>query len=319
MPRLQAKSFAAPDDVRTMPGVRFFTVSLDEARVGHCSFESGWRWSTDLGPIVGTPSCGIRHLGYSMSGAVRVLMDDGQTLDIGPDTVFEIPPGHDKWVVGDVPWVTIEWGASGRALDEALHDAGDRSLATVMFTDIVDSTARLARVGDAAWHDLLVAHNARLREELNVYRGREVKTTGDGFLAVFDSATRAVRCAAAMTRSAQANDLPIRVGVHTGEVEFIGGDVVISALYNCHQVFFVLPDAISIPQYDNQPIAVDVQLLGQRLTISLDGRQIYDDTPTATDLDSGTRQLPAESGSVGFGVFYDGEVAFDDLIVEVLI
>ena len=98
-----------------------------------------------------------------------------------------------------------------------------------------------------------------------------------------------------------------------------GGDVVISALYNCHQVFFVLPDAISIPQYDNQPIAVDVQLLGQRLTISLDGRQIYDDTPTATDLDSGTRQLPAESGSVGFGVFYDGEVAFDDLIVEVLI
>jgi class 3 adenylate cyclase len=225
MPRLQAKSFAAPDDVRTMPGVRFFTVSLDEARVGHCSFESGWRWSTDLGPIVGTPSCGIRHLGYSMSGAVRVLMDDGQTLDIGPDTVFEIPPGHDKWVVGDVPWVTIEWGASGRALDEALHDAGDRSLATVMFTDIVDSTARLARVGDAAWHDLLVAHNARLREELNVYRGREVKTTGDGFLAVFDSATRAVRCAAAMTRSAQANDLPIRVGVHTGEVEFIGGDV----------------------------------------------------------------------------------------------
>jgi class 3 adenylate cyclase len=208
-----------------MPKVRFATVGLDEATIGHCSFEPGWRWSTDLGPMVGTPSCLMRHFGYTMSGAVRVVMDQGDTLDIGPDTVFEIPPGHDKWGIGDEPWVTIEWGASGRALGAALHEAGERSLATVMFTDIVDSTAILTRLGDAPWHDLLVAHNARLREELNVFRGREVKTTGDGFLAVFDSATRAVRCAAAMTGSAQAINLPIRVGVHTGEVEFVGGDV----------------------------------------------------------------------------------------------
>jgi class 3 adenylate cyclase len=225
MPRLQAKSFAAPDEVRTMPSVRFETVGLDEATVGHCRFEPGWRWSTDLGPMVGTPTCLMRHFGYTMSGSVRVVMDDGQTLDIGPDTVFEIPPGHDKWVLGDEPWVTIEWGASGRALDVALNEVRGRSLATVMFTDIVGSTARLELVGDAAWHDLLVAHNARLREELNVFRGREVKTTGDGFLAVFDSPTRAVLCAAAMTRSAQAVALPIRVGVHTGEVEFVGDDV----------------------------------------------------------------------------------------------
>ena len=94
-----------------------------------------------------------------------------------------------------------------------------------MFTDIVASTATLERIGDAAWHDLLVAHNARLRVELSVFRGREVKTTGDGFLAVFDSATRAVTCAAAMIRSAKAMDLPIRVGVNTGEVEFVGDDV----------------------------------------------------------------------------------------------
>jgi class 3 adenylate cyclase len=167
----------------------------------------------------------MRHFGYTVSGVMHVVMDDGQALDIGPDTVFEIPPGHDKWVVGDEPWETIEWGASGRAMAAALEDAGDRSVATVMFTDIVDSTATLERVGDAVWHGMLVAHNARLRDELNVFRGREVKTTGDGFLAVFDSATRAVRCAAAMTRSAQSNDLPIRVGLHTGEVEFIGGDV----------------------------------------------------------------------------------------------
>ena len=94
-----------------------------------------------------------------------------------------------------------------------------------MFTDIVASTATGERIGDAAWHDVLVAHNARLREELSVFRGREVKTTGDGFLAVFDSATRAVKCAAAMVKSARAMDLPIRIGVNTGEVEFVGGDV----------------------------------------------------------------------------------------------
>ncbi len=225
MPRLQAKSFARPDEVRTMPKVRFATVGLDEATIGHCSFEPGWRWSRDLGPIVGTPSCSMRHFGYSMSGVVRVVMDDGDTLDIGPDSIFEIPPGHDKWVVGEEPWVTIEWGASSRALGAALGETGERSLATVMFTDIVDSTAIAERIGDAAWHDMLVAHNARLRDELNVFRGREVKTTGDGFLAVFDSATRAVRCAAAMVRAAQTIDLPIRVGLHTGEVEFVGGDV----------------------------------------------------------------------------------------------
>jgi class 3 adenylate cyclase len=225
MPRLQAKSFATPDDVATMPLVRFETVGLDDATVGHCTFEPGWHWSTQLGPLVGSVSCPTRHLGYAMSGTMHVVMDDGQTLDIGPDTVFDIPPGHDKWVLGEVPWVCIEWGASGRALSAALHETSARSLATVLFTDIVDSTITLERIGDAAWRDLLAAHNARLREELNVYRGREVKTTGDGILAVFDSPTRAVQCAAAMLRSTQAIGVEIRVGVHTGEIELVGDDV----------------------------------------------------------------------------------------------
>ena len=79
-----------------------------------------------------------------------------------------------------------------------LEDGAARSLATVVFTDIVDSTARLQQVGDAAWREVLAAHNARIREELNVFRGREVKTTGDGVLAVFDSPARAVNGAAAM-------------------------------------------------------------------------------------------------------------------------
>jgi len=223
MPRLQSKNFAKPDEVRDLPKGRLHIVKLGEATVGRAAYEPGWRWSTDLGPLVGTPTCQIRHLGYTISGSLRAVLDDGETIDIGPDSVYEIPPGHDAWVLGDEPWVTIEW-TSGRAFDLALDDESHRVIATVLFTDIVDSTATLAKVGDAAWRELLVTHNNRLREELNAYRGREVTTTGDGFLAVFDSATRAVRCAAAMARVARAMSLPIRVGVHTGEVEFVGRD-----------------------------------------------------------------------------------------------
>jgi class 3 adenylate cyclase len=178
-----------------------------------------------MGPIFGATSCPIRHLGYAVSGAMHVVMDDGRTLDVGPDTVFDIPPGHDKWIVGDVPLVTIEWGASGRAARAAMQEDASRSLATVLFTDIVDSTATLQRLGDAAWHDLLAAHNVRLREQLNVFRGREVKTTGDGVLAVFDSPARAVSCAVAMTRATREIGVEIRVGVHTGEIETVGDDV----------------------------------------------------------------------------------------------
>ena len=223
MPRLQSKNFSKPDEVRDLPKARFDIVKLGEAAVGRSTFEPGWRWSTDLGPVVGTATCQIRHFGYTISGLMRAVLDDGETIDIGPDSVYEIPPGHDAWVLGDEPWVTIEW-TSGRAFDLALDDESDRVIATVLFTDIVDSTATLAKVGDAAWRELLLTHNSRLREELNAHRGREVTTTGDGFLAVFDSATRAVRCAAAMARAARAMNLPIRVGVHTGEVEFVGRD-----------------------------------------------------------------------------------------------
>lgn len=144
MPRLQAKNFSSPDDVRTMPRMRIETVILDESRVGQCSFEPGWRWSTDVAALVGTKSCQIRHLGYTISGALRIVMDDGQALEIGAGSIFEIPPGHDKWVIGDEPWVTIEWGATAWAMEASIGDASNRSLATVMFTDIVASTDRRA-------------------------------------------------------------------------------------------------------------------------------------------------------------------------------
>jgi class 3 adenylate cyclase len=224
MPRLQVKTFATPDEVRTFPKGEAAVVNLDEATIGRSTWSPGWRWSADLAPIMGTRSCQVHHLGLSVSGVLHVVLDDGQALDIPPDSVFEIPPGHDAWVVGDEPWVTVEW-TSARIVGVAPEGPGDRVLATVLFTDIVDSSATLERLGDRAWQELLRLHNTRLRDDLNVFHGREVKTTGDGFLAVFDGATKAVRCGVAMTRSSREIGLPIRVGLHTGEIAFVGDDV----------------------------------------------------------------------------------------------
>jgi class 3 adenylate cyclase len=223
MPRLQYKTFAAPDEIRNFPHGRAEVVSLDEAIVGRAVYEPGWRWSTAMPAIAGTATCQLHHLGYSISGVMHVVTEDGQAIDIPPSSVYEIPPGHDAWVVGDDPWVTVEW-TSARTFGLVPEGLGEGVVVTVLFTDIVESTATLQKMGNTAWRDLLLAHNTRLRDQLNIFRGREVKTTGDGFLAVFDSATRAVRCGAAMARTARQMDLPIRVGVHTGEVELVGND-----------------------------------------------------------------------------------------------
>jgi class 3 adenylate cyclase len=246
MPRLQYKSFESSDGVRTFPHGHAEVVMLDDSAVGRAVYEPGWRWSSDMPSIVGTSSCQLHHLGYSVSGTMHVILDAGEEIDIPPESVFEIPPGHDAWVVGNEPWVTVEW-TSARTFGLAADGPGEGVVVTVVFTDIVDSTATLQRIGDAAWRDLLVIHNLRLRDQLNTFRGREVTTTGDGFLAVFDSATRAVRCAAAMTRSMREIELSIRVGVHTGEVEFIGGDVRGLAVHAAARVMSIAgPDEVCV-------------------------------------------------------------------------
>jgi pimeloyl-ACP methyl ester carboxylesterase len=101
----------------------------------------------------------------------------------------------------------------------------DRVLATVLFTDIVGSTQRAAALGDHAWAALLDAHHGVIRDALRRFGGREVNTTGDGFLATFDGPARAVRCALAMIDALRALDIHIRAGVHTGEIEIAGPDV----------------------------------------------------------------------------------------------
>lgn len=103
--------------------------------------------------------------------------------------------------------------------------ADDRVLATVLFTDIVDSTRRAAEMGDRDWHALLDAHDAIVRVQLNRFRGREVNSTGDGFLATFDGPQRAIRCAMAIRDAVQALGIQVRAGLHTGECEIRGDDI----------------------------------------------------------------------------------------------
>ena len=108
---------------------------------------------------------------------------------------------------------------------EQVDVADDRVLATVLFTDIVDSTRRAAEMGDRDWHALLDAHDAVVRSQLNRFRGREVNTSGDGFLAMFDGPQRAIRCAMAIRDAVQALGIEVRARLHTGECEVRGDDI----------------------------------------------------------------------------------------------
>jgi class 3 adenylate cyclase len=98
-------------------------------------------------------------------------------------------------------------------------------LATVLFTDIVGSTQTAARVGDQRWRDLLEHHQSISEREINRWRGRLIKSTGDGVLATFDGPARAVRCAGEIRDSLQTSEISIRAGVHTGEIELLGDDI----------------------------------------------------------------------------------------------
>jgi class 3 adenylate cyclase len=136
---------------------------------------------------------------------------------------FELPGADDLYWVGDTDPMLDE-------IEEFLTGVrpgprADRMLATVLFTDIVGSTRRLADVGERHWRDLLDHHDAVVREQLERFRGREIKMTGDGVLATFDGPARAVLCACAIRDASAQLGLEIRAGVHTGEVEVRGEDI----------------------------------------------------------------------------------------------
>ena len=115
--------------------------------------------------------------------------------------------------------------AGGQAQGLPSGSDGDRVLATVMFSDIVSSTERAADLGDRRWRDELDRHDELVREQLRAHGGREIKTTGDGFLALFDAPARAIRCAVAIRERLRAVGVDVRIGLHSGEVELRGNDV----------------------------------------------------------------------------------------------
>ena len=141
-----------------------------------------------------------------------------------PNARYVELPGIDH-----VPWAGDTEAVLGEA-EEFLTGARsapepDRVLATVMFTDIVGSTERAAEFGDARWRELLAAHQAAVRRELERFRGREVKTLGDGSLATFDGPARAIQCGRAIAEATRAMGLEVRIGLHCGEVELMDEDV----------------------------------------------------------------------------------------------
>jgi hypothetical protein len=219
------KNFATPDDLLRLPKMTAQLVELGEVTLSRLISEPGWRWSEHIRPSVGGDWCQVRHMGFVVSGRLGILYPDGTEIVYGPDDAFEIPPGHDGYTVGDEPCVQIMFAGNRPFFDSFLIGSGNRVLATLLFTDLVGSTAIASELGDARWRALLSEHFVGARAELERYRGREIKTTGDGLLATFDSPGQALRCAAAIQRLTQRDGLRMRAGVHIGEVELVDDDI----------------------------------------------------------------------------------------------
>ncbi|HST55070.1 MAG TPA: adenylate/guanylate cyclase domain-containing protein [Solirubrobacteraceae bacterium] len=208
-------------------------------------------------PALGTWFARLQRLAASPSEA-RILLNAATDLDVratlprirvpalimhrAQDSAWD--PRHSRYLAENIPGArhvelegadSLPFVGDSDAIVEEIEEfltggrrGGElaRALLTVMFTDIVDATARAATLGDARWRDLLADHDAQVREQLARFGGREVKTVGDGFLVTFDGPpSRALRCALAITAAARELGVEIRVGVHTGECELIGDDV----------------------------------------------------------------------------------------------
>jgi quercetin dioxygenase-like cupin family protein len=109
MANMQRKPLDQPDETRPIEKGKVEVVQLDTGTVMRTTFEPGWRWSECVKPVVGGDSCQVDHFGYCVSGHLHVQMDDGEELEFAPGDAMRIPPGHDAWVVGDQPYVGVDF------------------------------------------------------------------------------------------------------------------------------------------------------------------------------------------------------------------
>ncbi len=111
--RIITRRFEAADDVRRFAKGKFELIRLGGMTLGRATYEPGWKWSRDVGPTVGADSCAVEHVGVVVSGQACVRMDDGEEHVMRPGDLFHVPPGHDSWVVGEEPYVSLHLMGAG--------------------------------------------------------------------------------------------------------------------------------------------------------------------------------------------------------------
>jgi len=223
-------------------GSSFDTDLLIPSRAGDPDFD---RWATRLQRGATTPTAAMQFFRASLEADARSLLAAIQapTLVIHPADSQVLPPGHGRYLadhISNARLLEIEGGDVMpafqhaddvlRAMQEFLHGSSspgsvDRTLATVLFTDIVDSTGIAQRMGDKRWREVLDEHDSTVRSCIKAHSGTLVKTTGDGALATFDGPGRAVYYATDLRARLRRIELMIRAGIHTGEIEMRNGDV----------------------------------------------------------------------------------------------
>jgi class 3 adenylate cyclase len=217
------RRFDVPDERQEFALGHLDLVTLGALTIGYEYMEPGWRWSTHVKPVVQTERCEHHHVGYQVSGVWVSESRDGIQTTVHPGQLYDVAPGHDAWIVGDEPSVSITF--QGSADYARPRGSGVRVLATLVFSDIVGSTEIAAHMGDESWTHALRAHLEDVTLLLEASHGVLVQTTGDGILARFDSPADGVRFALAIQEASSRQGLRIRVGVHSAEVEMHGDDV----------------------------------------------------------------------------------------------